>query len=594
MLSAVIFGPYGYVNTGIFDGCNNLKQIILVSKNWDKNDYESVFNGFSFKGTNAKVYIPCNSDYSITGSVNFPLISISGHTATLSMPSELDSHLSKVYYDVNSARKEFVVSSDSMSFSKLMDIATSYLLNYEYKLKDGLLIKDATCITTDAETLTPSISPGQTTCKVNGTSIDDSGVNIKTSGIIYDDTRYEAGATITNLKTNASYTYIPFIDYISNDDGRTIKTYMGKSTGFTTKDIDLGVSVTRETATSIYGKCTYNVGDAQFESFSISVVPVSLGSSNFALHNMEPGSSHEIWFRVDTKDGYRKAYTYKYTLPSPDLKPVAADHLSSTTAQIHATANCDEQDLTGFEWRAYDAPDLVPSTIVYSNCINGYIDVAVRGLSSSKYYKYRPFLKSAAGNMYYGDWIAFGTSDAYVYFAPVAHTYDATGVSQNSATLYGQVLAGSDDVTKQGFEYWTGSSDAKAFMGKAAAKVNQVVCSGTSFNYVLGDLAPATTYYYRAFATTSKETIYGTTMSFTTDVASGIADATALNNFRCWSDNRTIHISSEEALGGVTVYSTDGRVIAVSKEKNSEYSIPVDAGVCIVKIGGKMVKMGVR
>ena len=89
-----------------------------------------------------------------------------------------------------------------------------------------------------------------------------------------------------------------------------------------------------------------------------------------------------------------------------------AQAISNTTATMVAKTNGEDNALRfGFEWRRYDAPEEMPSNIVYSQVDNGVMEGGLSGLSANTYYKYRPFYKSEAGNSYYGDWIAFLTTE---------------------------------------------------------------------------------------------------------------------------------------------------------------------------------------
>ena len=67
---------------------------------------------------------------------------------------------------------------------------------------------------------------------------------------------------------------------------------------------------------------------------------------------------------------------------------------------------------------------MVPSNTVQAEKIKDKIAFRLVNLSPSTYYKYRPFYKSASEKMYYGEWIAFGTADVPVLFAPTVETLD--------------------------------------------------------------------------------------------------------------------------------------------------------------------------
>lgn len=103
---------------------------------------------------------------------------------------------------------------------------------------------------------------------------------------------------------------------------------------------------------------------------------------------------------------------------------------------------------------------------------------------------------------------------------PSVTTGAASAVTVNSATLAGTLPDnGCSAVTAYGFEFSTTSGFSS---GTVAASTN---LSGTGFTADLSALLPATTYYYKAFATNSGGTTYGVERSFTTLTPSFTASA---------------------------------------------------------------------
>ena len=152
--------------------------------------------------------------------------------------------------------------------------------------------------------------------------------------------------------------------------------------------------------------------------------------------------------------------------------------MSNTCAIIAAECNISENETgCGFEWRRYDAPDLVPSTFSPCFVADSMLAGRLEGLSANTYYKYRPYYRSASGTYYYGEWIAFGTADAYVYFEPIVYTA-APEIKGTAVCLRGQALAGSEPVVRQGFEYWEEASPALSAK-RVAGAVQTVLAEGT-------------------------------------------------------------------------------------------------------------------
>ena len=141
-----------------------------------------------------------------------------------------------------------------------------------------------------------------------------------------------------------------------------------------------------------------------------------------------------------------------------ELVSLPAHLTSESSAVIIANTNMSDSEVScGFEFRRTGASDAVPSQVIGCPVANGTMAVKVKNLKAGTEYKYRPFYKSAAENMYYGDWSAFDPQDAYITYEPILYTYAASAVTETEATLKGYALEGSDDFIEQGFEYWADS-----------------------------------------------------------------------------------------------------------------------------------------
>ncbi len=104
-------------------------------------------------------------------------------------------------------------------------------------------------------------------------------------------------------------------------------------------------------------------------------------------------------------------------------------------------------------------------------------------------------------------------------------TNAATAISQIGATLEGEITdTGGDDATERGFFY----STTDGFADGTGTKVSSTGTFGAgTFSEVVNGLDPATTYYYKAFATNGTDgTVYGIQFDFTTsDLPAPVATA---------------------------------------------------------------------
>lgn len=325
------------------------------------------------------------------------------------------------------------------------------------------------------------------------------------------------------------------LNYQELKDGKV--TY-SKEYNITTKDMGLSaefgkITPTSYTMTGSRNK-TYHDAEVVDEGWTLDRKTITQHGSTLHVTGCEPESYVNAEYAVMVKNGRdTKLYcssSKSMQLPALTLETVAeAKATSNTVALICATTNIeDEEANTGFEWRRYDAPDLVPSSKANCPVVDGVMTGALRNLSASTYYKFRPFYKAESGKTWYGEWSAFGTADAYVYFDPTVRTYAAVCHDENSATVSGFIIAGSDDIKEQGFEYWK-RDDAYATAKHTTATTDDnthqtVVATGQRMSAVLQNLEPNTTYIVRAYVTTEHGTTYGEEQIFSTPYSTAIGE----------------------------------------------------------------------
>lgn len=326
------------------------------------------------------------------------------------------------------------------------------------------------------------------------------------------------------------------LNYQELKDGKV--TY-SKEYNIMTKDMGLSaefgkITPTSYTMTGSRNK-TYHDAEVVDEGWTLDRKTITQHGSTLHVTGCEPESYVNAGYAVMVKNGSEtKLYYYSPNnskqLPALTLETVAeAKATSNTVALICATTNIDDEEAnTGFEWRRYDAPDLVPSSKANCPVVDGIMTGALRNLSASTYYKFRPFYKAESGKTWYGEWSAFGTADAYVYFDPTMRTYAVVCHDENSATVSGFIIAGSDDIKEQGFEYWK-RDDAYATAKHATATTDDnthqtVVATGQRMSAVLQNLEPNTTYIVRAYVTTEHGTTYGEEQIFSTPYSTAIGE----------------------------------------------------------------------
>lgn len=349
--------------------------------------------------------------------------------------------------------------------------------------------------------------------------------------------------------------------------GKTL-TFRSKKGKYTTKVPKFqSISESSVTSTSI------SIEEWPYELYGATLSEVGFSSPHSVIGNraffsgLEPNTTYTVNAYLKVEEGnYMVTSSSTFKTSSLVLNTLKAKAASNSKAVICAETNItDEEACTGFEWRRIDAPDLVPSEEVYCAVSDGAMEGILNGLSANTYYKYRPFYKSSAGKVYYGEWIGFGTADAYVYFTPTVRTYASTQSENNSVTLKGYALAGSDDVIEQGFEYWQEESATRG------NNVTKVIANGQRMSVLVENLEYGTRYKYRAFVTTTKETIYGETQMFETPMVADVEDVMHHSTPVISSRRGVIYIGNVDeecrarvfTLSGVEIYEGYDREIRV-------------------------------
>ena len=194
--------------------------------------------------------------------------------------------------------------------------------------------------------------------------------------------------------------------------------------------------------------------------------------------------------------------------------------------------------------------------------------------SQQVFVKFTPtVVQSYSGNIAVGGGGATSVNEAAsgagVNSIPSLTTGAASAITQTTATVAGTITSvGCTSVTAYGIEY----STTMGFTPGTGTQTASTNLAGGNFTSGLTTLASATTYYYRAYATNTAGTGYGTEMSFSTVSASPTITNTALtafgnvcinttagpNSFTISGTNLTTANVTVGALAGFTYSTTAG------------------------------------
>ena len=331
-------------------------------------------------------------------------------------------------------------------------------------------------------------------------------------------------AVLTGLNYNTKHFVYLYIKY----NGGKIR----KVNGLTvyTLDVKPDIKVTQTSSSLFIEPDTTGVGDAGLLSWSLYYNDQDLGQDSLFLRGLSPQQSINIRLIFRMQGGGTKiAYFTPSTLPL-EFSMMTPKCITATSAIVAAKTNIDPQEINvGFQWRKYDAPETMESKEAYTILEDGKIEGIIKNLQTSAYYNVRAFYQADNGSRHYGDWVTFDPSD-YSYFEPTIRTYEAVEVGFNSAKVKAYVLAGTDEIIEQGFEYWLSSTaHSKAIrmevVPRANEDVNTVLGTGQVMVVTLTDLQPNSEYTFCSFVKTASGTTYGEEQTLITE-----SDPTGIEN----------------------------------------------------------------
>ncbi|MDB9726004.1 hypothetical protein OAA90_06445 [Salibacteraceae bacterium] len=200
--------------------------------------------------------------------------------------------------------------------------------------------------------------------------------------------------------------------------------------------------------------------------------------------------------------------TRYYNCVNPFIKTKGVSNVSWTSASIEGDVlSLFPLVVKGFCWSTRTNPTIHDSKVNSGNG-TGVFTSSITGLTLNTTYYVRAFATNSAGTAY-GNQISFTTTPSIN--LPSLLTTVASYINQTSAQTGGNITNnGGSTVSARGVCYSTSQNPTTA---------NSVVNSGNGtgvFTSSITALTPNTTYYVRAFATSSAGTAYGNQISFTT------------------------------------------------------------------------------
>ncbi len=276
----------------------------------------------------------------------------------------------------------------------------------------------------------------------------------------------------------------------------------------------------------------------------------SFGTGSFSHILNGLSQKTRYFYRAKAKNNALNVWSYgdESSFVTEDIAPsmATADATNRTTTSGTLNGNVDDMGNAEIVWVSFqwgidydNLPWETPQNPMTSPI--GF-ESTINNLNPGTTYYYRAKGDGGVYGLGFGATMAFTTRNA----PPSVSTYDATGVTNNSATLNGTLhYTGSSGAADVSFQYSTTSG---IYSQETPA---QTMSAPGDFTAGLTGLTPDTTYYYRAKAHNNYGTGYGTEHMFTTG---GIPPTVATGN--------AIHITTNSANlnGNLTSLGTSATV----------------------------------
>jgi hypothetical protein len=241
---------------------------------------------------------------------------------------------------------------------------------------------------------------------------------------------------------------------------------------------------------------------------------IGAGSFTSSLTNLSPGTTYYIraYATNSIGTGYGSVLTFTTTSSEPIVSSTSnVTSITQTSAVSGGSITSDNgSSITnrGVVWSTSQNPTISLSTKTSDGTGIGQFSSTITGLTPSTLYYVRAFATNAIGTSY-GPQVSF-TSQSATTLATV-NTTTATSITRNTATAGGQVVSdGGTQVTVRGVVWGTSVNPTVVL----TTKTSDGTGVGTFTSTITG-LSPSTLYYYRAYATNSNGTSYGSQLSFT-------------------------------------------------------------------------------
>jgi len=355
--------------------------------------------------------------------------------------------------------------------------------------------------------------------------------------------------SIDGLTPNTTYSFMAYAENSVNlDDGGTYLQFTTEPPVIKPPSVlTRGALSVEKTSAELVGRiaddggepCQYwfvyrPVGSTQWQETTASNAGVTGTNFPVPVDNLTPGTTYEFQARAMNSAGTGEGDNQTFTTLAEGFPPVVVTRSATEEEYTSARLSGRIEDDGGlacqvrFQYRRQGSEDCqisfeyclagsgnwqdIGQEVVYSEDQN--FSALVTGLTAGTTYEFRTVAGNSAGTIY-GSTDHFTTDHAGPgVIAPIVSTLEAAGTGGISPTLNGRIENDGGENCQTHFEYRpVGGTDWQTTGG------GRGYSTGQNFSASIPNLAPYTTYEFRAVASNSADTSYGDTNQFTTGSA---------------------------------------------------------------------------
>ena len=166
---------------------------------------------------------------------------------------------------------------------------------------------------------------------------------------------------------------------------------------------------------------------------------------------LDPETTYQATCVIHDENG-SLTIPFEFTTPPLRMLGTEAATIDQNIVRFMGTSNIvDEETGCGFEWERVGVEGTTNQKPAFS--FDGNLANIVNRIAINTAYRFRPYYKSAAGNVYYGEWKEFNITETPGNYDPILFNYGLTALTPTTARVRGLVLAGSNEIQSQGFNY---------------------------------------------------------------------------------------------------------------------------------------------